>query len=217
MKKLRLGILISGRGSNLNALINACQKTCFPAAIAIVISNKSDASGLEHAKKAQLKTKVIQHEDYPDRETFDKEIYNSLILENVDLICLAGFMRLLSKWFVEKWPSKLLNIHPSLLPSFKGLDAIAQTINSGVKVSGCTVHFVVPEMDEGPIIMQAALPVLNDDSVETLSARILAAEHKCYPKAVELIARRQLSVSNKKVIDQNNYSLPNSLFNPPID
>ena len=160
---------------------------------------------------------LIQHKDYPDRETFDREIHNCLMSENVDLICLAGFMRLLSKWFVEKWPNKIINIHPSLLPSFKGLNATSQAIKSGVKVSGCTVHFVVPEMDEGPIIIQAAVPVLNNDNTETLSARILAAEHKCYPKAVEIIARKQISFSNQKANKQNNYTSRNSLFNPPID
>ena len=184
MKKLRLGILISGRGSNLNALIGACQRNNFPAGIAIVISNKSDAEGLENAKKARIKTKVIQHKDYPDRETFDREIHNCLMSENVDLICLAGFMRLLSKWFVEKWPNKIINIHPSLLPSFKGLNATSQAIKSGVKVSGCTVHFVNEKLDGGKIILKKFFYIDKRDNVSSLRKKTQKLEYIAFSEAV---------------------------------
>ena len=159
MKKLKLGILISGRGSNLQALINACSENNYPAEIVLVISNKPDAQGLKHAIEANIETQVIEHNNYSDRESFDKDLNETLYASGVELICLAGFMRLLSGWFIEKWPNKIINIHPSLLPAFKGTNSHAEVINSGVKISGCTVHFVTKDMDAGPIIMQAAVPV----------------------------------------------------------
>jgi phosphoribosylglycinamide formyltransferase-1 len=187
---LKLGVLISGRGSNLQALIDACADEAFPAKIALVISNKADAYGLERAKQAGIDTAVIPHREFPDRESFDAEMDRKLREAGVECICLAGFMRLLSAEFVRKWKDRLINIHPSLLPSFKGLNTHERTIEAGVRIAGCTVHFVRPEMDEGPIIIQAAVPVLPGDDADSLAARILVQEHRIYPEAVRLIASR---------------------------
>ena len=183
MSRLKVGVLISGRGSNLQALIAACAAPDFPAEIVLVVSNKPDALGLEHARAAGIDTAVIAHGDFPDRESFDREIDKYLKSSGAELVCLAGFMRLLSSWFVDAWRDRVVNIHPSLLPAFKGIDAHAQAIAAGVRLSGCTVHIVRPEMDAGPILVQAAVPVMPDDDEDALAARILEAEHVCYPLA----------------------------------
>lgn len=216
MARLKLGVLISGRGSNLQALIAACADSSFPAEIVLVVANKPDAKGLEHAQDAGIATTAIEHGGFPDRESFDRAVHAELAAAGVQLICLAGFMRLLSSWFVETWHDKIVNIHPSLLPSFKGIDAHAQAIAAGVKLSGCTVHIVRTEMDAGPILVQAAVPVLPDDSEDSLAARILGAEHACYPLAVRLIAEDRVRIEgDMAVVDM----LPETdvrIISPPV-
>lgn len=200
MAKLKLGVLISGRGSNLQALIEACAAADYPAEIILVISNRPGVQGLERARAAEIPTRVIEHTAYDDRESFDRDIDAALRDAGVELICLAGFMRLLSAWLVGQWPDRVVNIHPSLLPAFKGTDSHAQALAAGVEVSGCTVHFVVPEMDAGPTILQAEVPVLPGDDEDSLAARVLTAEHQCYPQAVRLIAENRVTVVAGRVV-----------------
>ena len=197
---LKIGVLISGRGSNLQALIDACAGDEFPAKIAVVISNKPDAYGLERARLAGIPTITVPHGTFSSREAFDQEVDRHLREDGVKLVCLAGFMRLLSEQFVRGWKDRMINIHPSLLPSFKGLNTHARTLQAGVKIAGCTVHYVRPEMDEGPIIMQAAVPVLAGDSEENLADRILVQEHLIYPAAVRLIAEGRVRVAGETCI-----------------
>jgi len=214
MARMKLGVLISGRGSNLLALIEACKASDYPAEIVLVVSNKSDAKGLEHAHAAGIATTVVEHGNYPDRDTFDKAIHEKLADAGVELVCLAGFMRLLSSWFVETWRDRVLNIHPSLLPAFKGIDAHAQAIATGVKLSGCTVHIVRSEMDAGPILVQAAVPVLPGDDEDTLAARILTVEHRCYPMAVRLIAEGRVKIYGERTVIDTDGMADGSLINP---
>jgi phosphoribosylglycinamide formyltransferase 1 len=195
----KLGVLISGRGSNLQALIDACAQPDFPARISLVISNKGDAYGLERARAAGISTDIISHRDYESRAAFDAEMTDKLHAAGVQLVCLAGFMRILSAEFVQHWHGKLINIHPSLLPSFKGLHTHARAIEAGCKLHGCTVHFVEPELDEGPIILQAAVPVLDEDTQDTLAARVLEQEHMLYPQAVRLIAEGRTQIDGMRV------------------
>jgi phosphoribosylglycinamide formyltransferase-1 len=197
---MKVGILISGRGSNLKALIDACAQPDFPAEIALVISNKADAGGLKIAEDAGITARVISHRDYQSRETFDQAMDEALRAAGVEFVCNAGFMRILSDEFVEKWRDRQLNIHPSLLPSFKGLNVYARAIEAGCKVSGCTVHFVRAAMDEGPIVAQAAVPVLEGDTPETLSARILEEEHKLYPHALRLVAEGRVTIAEERCV-----------------
>lgn len=200
MSKKRIGVLISGNGSNLQALIDACANPDFPAEIALVIANKPDAYGLTRAKNAGIPAHVLNHKDYSGREAFDAAMHQLLQLHLVDVVCLAGFMRLLSEGFVRDWHNKLLNIHPSLLPSFKGAHAIRDALAAGVKITGCTVHFVRAEMDAGPIITQAAVAVLPQDTQESLAARVLEQEHRCYVQALRWFAEGRLVISDNKVI-----------------
>ena len=191
MRPLRLGILISGRGSNMQALINACQRGDFPATVSCVISNKPNANGIILAQQSNVKTFIMQG------RPIDFDAIDAILEEHeVDLICLAGFMSIVPEKFINKWLYKVINIHPSLLPSFKGLSAQAQALKAGVKIAGCTVHYVYPEVDAGPIIVQAAVPVFSSDNVEDLANRILRMEHICYPKAVELIANNKLQLND---------------------
>jgi phosphoribosylglycinamide formyltransferase 1 len=183
----RLGVLISGRGSNLQALLDAIAEGRLDATVAVVISNKAVAYGLERARAAGIATAVLSHRDYASRDDYDRALVAELRARDVGLVCLAGFMRLLSPVFVNAFPQAILNIHPSLLPAFPGLDAQRQAVEHGVKVSGVTVHFVDAELDAGPIVLQAAVPVLPDDTPETLAARILPEEHRLYPEAVQLV------------------------------
>jgi phosphoribosylglycinamide formyltransferase-1 len=199
MAALKLGVLISGRGSNLQALIDAVKQSGFPAQIACVISNKPGVEGLDRANKAGIPTFTISHHDYPSREAFEKALDTRLTEMAVQLVCLAGFMRILTPWFVDRWRDRLINIHPSLLPAFPGLDTHQKAIDYGVKFAGCTVHFVRAEMDHGPIILQTAVPVHQDDTEEALAARVLIAEHKIYPEAVRLIAENRVNVIDEKV------------------
>ncbi len=184
MAKARIGILISGRGSNMSALIRAAQAPGYPAGIALVISNRPDAAGLDHAAEAGIATAVVDHKAFANKRAFEEAIDAELRRHEVDIVCLAGFMRLLSPWFVEAWHGRMLNIHPSLLPKYKGLDTHARAIAAGDSVHGCTVHIVSAEMDAGPIIMQAEVPILAGDTPDSLSARVLVAEHALYPKAL---------------------------------
>jgi phosphoribosylglycinamide formyltransferase-1 len=199
-RRLKLGVLISGRGSNLQALIDAAAAGDWPAEIALVVSNKADAAGLARAEAAGIPTCVLSHRGHPDRASFDATMTAALVAAGVDLVCLAGFMRLLSPEFVEAWHDRLINIHPSLLPSFRGLHAHEQALEAGVRFTGCTVHFVRAEMDDGPIIVQAAVPVLQDDTAETLAARVLQAEHRCYPQAVRWIAEGRVRISGARAL-----------------
>src|SRR6266511_5342314 len=187
--KRRVAILISGRGSNMAALIDAAKAADFPAEIVVVISNRADAAGLERAAASGIPTTVIESKPFgKDRAGFEAVLQRALEDNNVELICLGGFMRLFTAEFVQRWYGKMLNIHPALLPSFPGLDPHGQALKAGVKISGATVHFVVPEADAGPIVAQAAVPVHDDDTAETLAARVLKAEHRIYPLALRLVA-----------------------------
>jgi phosphoribosylglycinamide formyltransferase 1 len=187
MKK-RVGILISGRGSNMRALVEAARQADFPADIALVLSSRADAEGLDFAREAGIATAVVDQalakRDGLGREAYDALLHKALTEARIEFVCLAGFMRILSDGFVAKWQGRMVNIHPSLLPAFRGLHPQKQALDAGVPVSGCTVHFVVPELDAGPIVAQAEVPVLPGDTVETLSARILDAEHRTYPSAL---------------------------------
>lgn len=189
-KKTKVAVLISGRGSNMQALVNACENPDFPAEVVLVASNKKDAPGLEFASSKKIPTAFIDHKSFSSREQFDQKISAEIAKSGAELICLAGFMRLLSSWFVSRWFDRLINIHPSLLPDFKGADAVGDAIKAGVKTSGCTVHFVREEMDAGPIILQAKVDVFADDSKETLAARILKEEHRIYPQALEILCKK---------------------------
>ena len=188
--RIKVGVLISGNGTNLQAIIDASQKNSFPAEIAIVISNNPSAYGLKRAISADIPTKVIDHKLFDQREDFDTAVSVELRKADCELICLAGFMRILSEQFVNNWPMRIINIHPSLLPSFKGRNVQKQAIDAGVRIAGCTVHFVISELDAGPIIAQAAVPVLKQDTPASLSARILQQENHIYPLALELIAKK---------------------------
>jgi len=191
--KRRVAILISGRGSNMAALIDAAKAADFPAEIATVISNRADAPGLEKAAASGIRTVVIESKPFgKDRAGFEAVLQRALDEENIELICLGGFMRLFTAEFVQRWYGRMLNIHPSLLPSFPGLDPHGQALQAGVKLSGATVHFVIPETDAGPIVMQGAVAVADDDTAETLSQRILGIEHRIYPEALRLLASGKL-------------------------
>ncbi len=214
LPKKRIAVLISGGGTNLQALIDACEKPDFPAEIVLVISNKKEAFGLERAKKAQIPTKILSHKDYETREHFDRELHETLVKSEVDLVCLAGFLRLLTSHFVEQWHNKLINIHPSLLPAFKGLNVHQRALDAGVRFTGCTVHIVRAEMDAGPIIIQAAVPILQNDTESILAARILKSEHEVYPKALYLMATGDAYVEGDKVLLKNRGALPDSLIHP---
>lgn len=185
MTSNRLGVLISGRGSNLQAIAEAVADGRVDAEIAVVVSNRAGAPGLERARAAGIDTVTIRHTDYPTRETFDRAVVGQLRAREVTLVCLAGFMRLLSPVFIAAFPEAILNVHPSLLPAFPGLDAQTQAWEYGVKVAGATVHIVTPELDDGPIVRQAVVPVHGDDTPDTLAARILAEEHRIYPEAIQ--------------------------------
>lgn len=199
-KKLNLAVFISGRGSNLQSLIDACQNADFPARITLVLSNKPDAYGLQRAAQAGIPTCVVDHKNYAGREAFEDALQDALQQHSVDLICLAGFMRILTAGFVQPWEGRMINIHPSLLPAYKGLDTHARAIQAGEKYAGCSVHYVTPGMDEGPIIIQRAVPIEAQDTAETLSARILPEEHIAYPEAVRMIANGKVRYNNGMVL-----------------
>ncbi len=201
MAKKRVAILISGRGSNMAALVKAAQADPdFPARIVLVLSNRPEAPGLAFAAAEGIPAAVVPSKLYgKDRAAFDAAMQAELEKAGVEIICLAGFMRLLTPEFCESWSGRMINIHPALLPSFKGLDTHARALEEGVKFHGCTTHFVTPGMDEGPIILQAAVPVLDDDTEETLAARVLAEEHRIYPETLRLLAADRLVVEGRRV------------------
>jgi len=199
MSRKRVAVLISGRGSNMAALIEAAKDKTYPAEIALVLSNRSDAKGLATAREVGLATAVVDHTRFgKDREAFEHALQRELEDRRIDIVCLAGFMRLLTPWFVSRWQDRMINIHPALLPAFKGLDTHAKALAAGVKIHGATVHFVVPEMDSGPVIAQGALGVRDDDTAETLGARVLAIEHRIYPLALRLVAEGRVRVEGNR-------------------
>ena len=217
MAKLKLGVLISGRGSNMQAIIAACAEPAYPAEVALVISNNPDAAGLSHARAAGVATRVIDHRSFADRDEFDAALDAALTEAAVQLVCLAGFMRLLGEGFVGRWRDRLINVHPSLLPAFKGLNVHERVLDTGVRITGCTVHFVRPEMDDGPIITQAAVTVAPDDTPESLAARIRRAEHRIFPQAVRLIAEGRTRLLGERVEIKGLAGPERTLFNPPTD
>jgi len=198
--RARTAILISGRGSNMRSLIAAAADPGFPAEIVLVISNVECAEGLAHAAEAGIASKTIPHQPFPSREAFDAALDAALVEAGVEIVCLAGFMRILSDWFAKKWQGRLINIHPSLLPSFKGVHVHEQALEAGVRISGCTVHFVVPELDAGPIIAQAAVLVEHGDTPETLAARVLMEEHKLYPAALKMLAEGKVRLEDRRAV-----------------
>ncbi len=212
---MKIAVLISGRGTNLQALIDACAVPAFPGEIAVVVSNVPGAAGLERAHAAGIETRTVDHRAHADRPGFEDALHDVLAQAGAELVCLAGFMRLLTTRFVDRWHDRLINIHPSLLPSYKGLDTHRRALADGVRLTGCTVHFVRPVMDAGPIIVQAAVPVHDGDDEDSLSARVLAAEHRCFPLAVRLIAERRVRVADERVII-NGAIAPNDLLINPM-
>ena len=216
MARIKTAVLFSGRGSNLQALIDAAAKTDFPAEIIQVISNVPGAGGLVRATTAGIPTKTIDHRSFKRRTAFEEALNAELLDAGIELICLAGFMRLLTKTFVDRWHNRIINIHPSLLPSYKGLRTHERVLEDGVRFSGCTVHFVGAELDAGPIIMQAVVPVKADDNPAILAARVLRAEHLCYPSALRLVAEGKARVVGSKV-ELTNISTPEPiLINPEV-
>jgi phosphoribosylglycinamide formyltransferase-1 len=194
-----LGVLISGRGSNLQAIIDAIRDGRLDARVAIVISNRADAPGLERARAAGVDTLVRDHKAWPSREAYETVLVEDLRARHVDLVCLAGFMRLLGVTFVNAFPLRILNVHPALLPSFPGLHAQRQAVEHGVKISGATVHVVTADLDAGPIILQASVPVLDADTEDSLSARILEAEHRIYPEAIQRLLNGAWRVDGRRI------------------
>ena len=213
----RTAILISGRGSNMVSLVEAMRDPQYPAEPVVVISNRPDAAGLAWAQSEGIPTLALDHKRYESREHFEGQLQSVLAMSKANLVCLAGFMRLLTAGFVEQWRDKLLNIHPALLPSFKGLDTHARALAAGVRIHGCTVHLVRPDMDAGPIIAQAAVPVLDADTAETLGERVLAAEHRLYPYALALFARGDARVEDERIVFAQRVNHGDSLFSPAID
>lgn len=199
MAKTKIAVLISGRGSNMKAIIEAARAEDYPAEIVLVASNNPDAPGLKLAEDAGIETEVLDHRDYDGREAFEQALDTLIRLYDARIVCLAGFMRILTPFFTEKWRDLLINIHPSLLPAFKGLHTHERALEAGVRLHGCTVHYVRPEMDDGPIIGQAAVPVLHGDTPETLGARVLEAEHKLYPQCIALACTGKARVAGERV------------------
>ena len=204
MIKKRVAVLISGRGSNMTALIEAAKAKDYPAEIVLVMSNRPDAAGLARAREAAIATAVIDHQPFGgDREAFERALDDELRKYRIEIVCLAGFMRLLSAWFIERWSGRILNIHPALLPDFKGLHTHRRALEAGVKQHGATVHFVVKETDAGPVIRQQSVPVLQDDTEEMLAARVLEIEHHIYPEALRLVAEGRVKFAESQTEIKN--------------
>ena len=218
MKKTHVAVLISGRGSNMTALINAARQPSYPAEIVLVLSNRPDAVGLSHARADGIITTTIDHAEYGrDRECFERSMQQVLDEHRIEIICLAGFMRLLTPSFVKRWEERMLNIHPALLPAFKGLDTHQRALSAGVKIHGASVHFVVAEMDSGPIVAQGAVAVREDDDAETLAARVLAVEHRIYPMALGLVAAGRVRVVGGRCVIRGGSSPRDALIVPEAD
>jgi phosphoribosylglycinamide formyltransferase-1 len=217
MAKRRVAILISGRGSNMTALIEAAKAADFPAEIVLVISNIAGAGGLTKAAESGIETATIESKPFgKDREAFERRLHETLVTRNIELVCLAGFLRLLTPWFVTQWVGRMLNIHPALLPSYRGLHTHERALADGVKIHGATVHFVVPEMDSGPIVMQGAVAVRDDDTPDTLAARVLAVEHRIYPDALCLVASGSTRIENGRCKTAASGSPVEALISPAV-
>jgi phosphoribosylglycinamide formyltransferase 1 len=199
----RIGVLISGRGSNLQSIIDAVRGSRLDAHIGVVISNRADAAGLMRARDAGIEARIVNARDFPDKETCDRAIADILLDSRVELVCLAGFMRIVGKPLLEAFPNRILNIHPSLLPAFPGVDAQRQALEHGVRVAGATVHIVTSELDGGPIVLQASVPVLPGDTVDTLSARILIEEHRIYPEAIQRVLSRKWHLDGRRFVNDS--------------
>jgi len=217
MEKLKLCVLISGRGSNLQTRIHACASPDFPATIGLGLSNKASAAGLGRAAAAGIPTQVFDHKAYASRAEFDRNMTQAMQEIGTELVCLAGFMRLLSDEFCDHWRDRMINIHPSLLPAFKGLDVQQAALDAGVRFAGCTVHYVRKEMETGPVLWQAVVPILPEDTADTLAARILIEEHKIYPAAVRLIAEDRVSIIHERALINGHQAPVGSLINPTLD
>ena len=215
MARLKTAILISGRGSNMRALIEACRTPDADAEIALILANNPDAGGLAYAAAAGIPAAVVDHRTYPDRAAFDAELNRQLVQAGIEFVCLAGFMRLLTRGFIEAWRDRMINIHPSLLPAFPGLDTHRRALDAGVRFAGCTVHFVRYETDTGPIVVQAAVPVQADDTPESLAARVLTVEHQIYPQALGWIAAGRVRVVGERAVIDGQGALEAIAINPP--
>jgi phosphoribosylglycinamide formyltransferase 1 len=215
LRRKQTAILISGRGSNMRALIERARDPSYPAEIVLVLSNRPDAAGLAFAKENDIVCAVVDHKLFAVREEFERSMQVLLELHRIELICLAGFMQLLSPWFVSQWPGRILNIHPALLPAYRGLNTHERALADGVKIHGCTVHFVSAAVDEGPIIAQAAVPVLDSDTPDTLGARVLAQEHKIYQAALARVAEEHFCVKGNRVLCGDPAVEPAPLRVPP--
>jgi phosphoribosylglycinamide formyltransferase-1 len=216
LKKTRTAILISGRGSNMQALVGAASAADYPAEIVLVASNRPDAAGLKWANARGLRTVSIDHTRHATREAFEDSLQQALDAAGTELVALAGFMRLMTPAFVERWRNRMINIHPSLLPSFKGLHTHERALAAGVRITGCTVHFVRAEMDDGPIIAQAAVPVLGSDTPGTLAERVLAAEHELYPAALRLVAAGRVLCEGEKILLSHDVKSSSPLYSPSL-
>jgi phosphoribosylglycinamide formyltransferase-1 len=214
MTRRRVAILISGRGSNMVSLIEAAGSPDFPAEIALVLSNRPEAAGLERAKEAGIATCVIDHRAHPTREGFEQAMDAALASHDIAFICLAGFMRVLTDWFVERWAGRMINIHPSLLPLFRGTHTHRRALEEGVLVHGCTVHFVVPELDAGPVVAQAVVPVVPGDTEESLAARVIVQEHRLYPRALRTICDGSARLENGRVVFSRGWDADGALHSP---
>jgi phosphoribosylglycinamide formyltransferase-1 len=214
MSRRRVAILISGRGSNMVSLIEAACAPGFPAEIALVLSNRPDAGGLERAREAGLATVAVDHKEYPAREAFEQAMDDAMRSHGIDFICLAGFMRVLTDWFVERWSGRMVNIHPSLLPLFRGTHTHRRALEEGMLVHGCTLHFVVPELDAGPIIAQAVVPVVPGDTEESLAARVIVQEHRLYPQALRMICDGSARLENGRVVFSQPWDAGGALHSP---
>ena len=218
MDKLPIGVLISGSGTNLQAIIDAIEAGKLDAKIEVVVSNKANAFGIERARRHGIPTEVLDHRSFSSREAYDEAVVAILRQRRVALVVLAGFMRLLSPGFIRAFANRIMNIHPALLPAFPGLNVQQRAVEHGVRFSGCTVHFVNEECDEGPIIIQAVVPVLPDDTGETLAARILEQEHRIYPRAIQLYAAGRLQIVGRRVVVQGiSNTAVRELIQPPLE
>jgi phosphoribosylglycinamide formyltransferase-1 len=216
MTRKRVAVLISGRGSNMVSLIEAARARDYPAEIALVLSNRPDAGGLERAREAGIEALAVDHKSYPDRASFEQALDEALRARGTEFVCLAGFMRILTPWFVERWAGRMINIHPSLLPLFRGTHTHERALAEGVLVHGCTVHFVVPELDAGPVIAQAAIPVAPGDTPETLAARVLVQEHLIYPEALRMICAGEARLDGARTVFSRSWKAEGSCRSPAV-